>query len=229
MPGRKILVVDDEVEIVRLLTDYLAEQGYEVVTAHGGIEALAKLDAEKPLVVLLDVRMPGMDGIEVLRRIRSFNQDVGILMITANEDIDLAKEALALGAYDYTLKPVDFQYLSRAVEKMMAAPRLSPDVEAGVTVPPSGQGLLYELALQIFSATRAFSPVARESVGHQLEQAGLAAVQLGMGGDKHETVRLLNQIRTVLRFAKDLGDISDDTHRALEVHLAKARRSVGLS
>jgi CheY-like chemotaxis protein len=230
MPGRKILVVDDEVEIVRLLTDYLAEQGYEVVTAHGGIEALAKLDAEKPLVVLLDVRMPGMDGIEVLRRIRSFNQDVGILMITANEDIDLAKEALALGAYDYTLKPVDFQYLSRAVEKMMAAaPSLSPGVEAGVAVAPSGQGLLYELALQIFRVTRALSPVARESVGHQLEQAGLAAVQLGMGGDKHETVRLLNQIRTVLRFAKDLGDISDDTHRALEAHLAKARRSVGLS
>jgi len=229
MRNPKILVVDDEVEIVRLLTEYLTEQGYEVVTAHGGIEALAKLDAEKPRVVLLDVRMPGMDGIEVLRRIRSFNQDVGILMITADEDIDLAKEALALGAYDYTLKPVDFQYLSRAVEKMMAAPRSSPDVEAGVAVAPSGQGLLYELALQIFSVTRAFSTVARESVGHQLEQAGLAAVQLGMGGDKHETVRLLNQIRTVLRFAKDLGDISDDTHRALEAHLAKARRSVGLS
>jgi len=229
MPNPKILVVDDEVEIVRLLTEYLTEQGYEVVTAHGGIEALAKLDAEKPLVVLLDVRMPGMDGIEVLRRIRSFNQDVGILMITANEDIDLAKEALALGAYDYTLKPVDFQYLSRAVEKMMAVPRLSPGVEVGAAVAPSGQGLLYELALQIFGVTRAFSPVARESVGHQLEQAALAAVQLGMGGDKHETVRLLNQIRTVLRFAKDLGDISDDTHRALEAHLAKARRSVGLS
>jgi hypothetical protein len=66
-------------------------------------------------------------------------------------------------------------------------------------------------------------------MGHQLEQAGLTAVQLGMGGDKHETVRLLNQIRTVLRFAKGLGDISDDAHRALEAHLAKARRSVGLS
>ena len=71
MRGQKILVVDDEVEIVRVLVDYLTEQGYEVTTAHGGIEALAKLDSEKPQIVLLDVRMPGIDGIEVLRRIRA--------------------------------------------------------------------------------------------------------------------------------------------------------------
>ena len=231
MRGQKILVVDDEVEIVRVLVDYLTEQGYEVTTAHGGIEALAKLDSEKPQIVLLDVRMPGIDGIEVLRRIRTFNQQVGILMISANEDVELAKQALAMGAYDYTLKPVDFQYLSRAVEKMLtsAAPPPPPAAEAEPAVAPSGQGLLYDLALEIFRITRALPPVARESVGRALEEAGLAAVQRGTGGEKHEAIRIINQIRTLLRFAKDLGDINDDTHRALEAHVVRARRSIGLS
>lgn len=71
--------------------------------------------------------------------------------------------------------------------------------------------------------------MARESVGRDLEQAALTAMQRGAGGEKHDVVRALNQIRTMLRFAKDLGDIADDGHRRLEASVAKARRSVGLS
>jgi DNA-binding response OmpR family regulator len=227
----KILVVDDEPNMVQLLAEYLTEHGYEVVKAHSGIEALAKLDFEKPDVILLDVRMPGMDGVEVLRRIRSFDQQVGILMISANDDIELAKQTIEMGAFDYTLKPLDFAYLSRAVEKMMArvpaAP--APAAESAGAAAPSPQNLLYDLALDIFRAARAFSPVARESVGRELEQAALTAMQRGTGGDKQELIRALNQIRTMIRFAKDLGDISDDAHRALEASVAKARRSIGLS
>lgn len=121
-----ILVVDDEPRMAQLLAEYLIEHGYRVAVAHSGIEALAKLDLEKPSVVLLDVRMPGMDGVEVLRRIRSFDQQVGILMISANDDVELAKQTVEMGAFDYTLKPVDFAYLSRAVEKMMAQVPAAP-------------------------------------------------------------------------------------------------------
>jgi DNA-binding response OmpR family regulator len=226
-----ILVVDDEPRMAQLLAEYLIEHGYRVAVAHSGIEALAKLDLEKPSVVLLDVRMPGMDGVEVLRRIRSFDQQVGILMISANDDVELAKQTVEMGAFDYTLKPVDFAYLSRAVEKMMAqvpAAPASPVASEGAA-PASPQNLLYDLALEIFRTTRAFSPVARESVGRDLEQAALTAMQRGAGGEKHDVVRALNQIRTMLRFAKDLGDIADDGHRRLEASVAKARRSVGLS
>ena len=226
-----ILVVDDEPRMAQLLAEYLIEHGYRVAVAHSGIEALAKLDLEKPSVVLLDVRMPGMDGVEVLRRIRSFDQQVGILMISANDDVELAKQTVEMGAFDYTLKPVDFAYLSRAVEKMMAqvpAAPASPVASEGAA-PASPQNLLYDLALEIFRTTRAFSPVARESVGRDLEQAALTAMQRGAGGEKHDVVRALNQIRTMLRFAKDLGDIAADGHRRLEASVAKARRSVGLS
>jgi hypothetical protein len=71
--------------------------------------------------------------------------------------------------------------------------------------------------------------VARESLGRELEQAALVALQRGAGGEKQEVVRALNQVRTLLRFAKDLADISDDAHRVLEASVARARRSIGLS
>jgi DNA-binding response OmpR family regulator len=227
----KILVVDDELNVAQMLAEYLTEQGYQVATAHGGIEALTKIDLEKPQVILLDIRMPEMDGVEVLRRIRSFDTQVGILMISANDDVELAKQTIAMGAFDYTLKPVDFAYLSRAVDTMMArspAPPPPAAEDAGAAT-PSAHNLLYDLALDIFRTARALSPVARESLGRELEQAALVALQRGAGGEKQEVVRALNQIRTLLRFAKDLGDVADDAHRVLEAAGARARRSIGLS
>lgn len=227
----KILVVDDELNVAQMLAEYLTEQGYQVATAHGGIEALTKIDLEKPQVILLDIRMPDMDGVEVLRRIRSFDTQVGILMISANDDLELAKQTIAMGAFDYTLKPVDFAYLSRAVGTMMARSSVQPppDEEGPAAVAPSPHNLLYDLALDIFRTARALSPMARESLGRELEQTALVALQRGAGGEKQEVVRALNQVRTLLRFAKDLDDITDDAHRVLEVSVARARRSVGLS
>ncbi|HUP34543.1 MAG TPA: response regulator [Candidatus Limnocylindria bacterium] len=227
----KILVVDDELNVAQMLAEYLTEQGYQVATAHGGVEALTKIDLEKPQVILLDIRMPEMDGVEVLRRIRSFDTEVGILMISANDDVELAKQTIAMGAFDYTLKPVDFAYLSRAVDTMMArSPAPPPPAAEGAgAATPSAHNLLYDLALDIFRTARALSPVARESLGRELEQAALAALQRGAGGEKQEVVRALNQIRTLLRFAKDLGDVADDAHRVLEAAVARARRSIGLS
>ncbi|HEX9747572.1 MAG TPA: response regulator [Methylomirabilota bacterium] len=230
-PRGKILVVDDEFNVAQMLAEYLTEQGYQVATAHGGIEALTKIDLEKPQVILLDIRMPGMDGVEVLRRIRSFDTQVGILMISANDDVELAKQTIAMGAFDYTLKPVDFAYLSRAVDTMMtrSPAQPPPDEEGAGAATPSEHNLLYDLALDIFRTARALSPVARESLGRELEQAALAALQRGAGGEKQEVVRALNQVRMLLRFAKDLGDIADDAHRVLEASVARARRSIGLS
>jgi CheY-like chemotaxis protein len=227
----KVLVIDDEPSIVELLKEYLGEQGFEVVSASGGADGLARLGTDRPDAVLLDMRMPGMDGIETLKRMRAVNARVPVLMVSANDDLAAAKEAIALGAFDYTLKPIDFAYLSRALDKMLdsAAPVLGAGL--GATPPAttgSSHGLLYDLALEVFRVTRGLPPVSRESVGAVLEQAALGLVQRG-GVDKTESVRTLNQIRALLRFAKDLGDITDDAHRVLESHIARARGSVGLS
>jgi DNA-binding response OmpR family regulator len=226
----KVLVIDDEPLIVELFTDYLTGQGFDVISAGGGEEGLDRLRLDSPDIVLLDMRMPGVDGLETLRRIRKVNMSVPVLMVSGNDDIAAAKEAIALGAFDYTLKPVDFNYLGRALDKMLAtvAPSVEPGFIQAAPAPGSANGLLYDLALEVFRTTRTLSVSARESMAPALESAALNLVQRG-GGEKAETVRALNLIRSLLRFAKDLGDITDEKHRSLESHMAKARRSVGLS
>jgi DNA-binding response OmpR family regulator len=227
----KVLVIDDEPSIVELFTDYLTGQGFDVISAGGGEEGLDRLRSDSPDIVLLDMRMPGVDGLETLRRIRKVNMGVPVLMVSGNDDIAAAKEAIALGAFDYTLKPVDFNYLGRALDKMLASVVSStePGLISAEATTGSTHGLLYDLALEVFRTTRTLSPSARESIAPALESAALNLVQRGGGGDKAESVRALNVIRSLLRFAKDLGDITDETHRSLESHMAKARRSVGLS
>lgn len=232
----RILIVDDEPPVVQLLSDYLTGQGFEVSGAYSGVQTLARMSQAQPDVVLLDVRMPELDGVEVLRRIRENYPRIPVLMVSGNDDVELAKETVALGAFDYILKPVDFTYLLRAIDKMLAASAAaaaetaeSSAAEAAAAPGPSAPGLLYDVALEIFKATRSLKPMARESVGIPLEQAALNVVLRGAGDEKSEMVRALNQIRTLLRFGRDLGDFSDDEHRRLEGHVAKARRSVGLS
>ena len=226
-----ILVVDDEPAIVELLSDYLADQGFDIVRAHGGREALAQLQAHTPDVILLDVRMPGMDGIEVLKRVRALNTRAGVLMVSGNDDLAVAKETLALGAFDYILKPVDFVNLSGVIDRMLAVQAAVAEQSVGAApgTARSGHGPLYDLALEIFVVTRALSPAARGSVGALLEQAALNAAQRSAGGEKPELRRALDQIRILLHLAMDLGDITDEAHRSLQSQLTRARRSTGLS
>ena len=225
-----ILVIDDEPAIVDLFSEYLTEQGFAVVTAAGGEEGLARLAVDKPDIVFLDMRMPGMDGLETLRQIRAVNMRVPVLMISANDDVAAAKDAIRLGAFDYTLKPVDFDYLSRALDKMLAS--VESTAGGGVGGSPadaaSPHGLLYDLALGVFRVTRAMPPSAQASLAPALESAALSLVQRGAAAEKGDTVRALNQIRALLRFAKDLGDVPDDAHRTLESIMVRARNSVGL-
>jgi DNA-binding response OmpR family regulator len=117
----KVLVVDDEPEVRHFLKDFLSLRGYEVVLAETGMDALAALDVEKPDLVLLDVAMPVMDGVETLNRIVAGAPLVRVIMVTANADIMLTSRLLALGAVDYIPKPFDMDYLDQAVSIQLAA------------------------------------------------------------------------------------------------------------
>ena len=112
---RKVLVVDDEPQAVELLEEFLTAKGYAVVEASGGEEALRRLKEERPHLMLLDIRMPVMDGLEVLRRAREIDREVGIVMVTAINEESMGREALRMGAYDYITKPLDFDYLERVL------------------------------------------------------------------------------------------------------------------
>jgi len=227
----RILVVDDERVIAELFEDYLRIQGFDVVTANSGMEALTQLEGYHPDVILLDVRMPEMDGIETLKRIVARNPRVGVLMVSGNDDVDLAKEAIALGAFDYILKPIDFGYLSRALEKMTRIdPPVAPVGGAAIAAnSDSGLVSLYDLALEVVRITRAMPPHARRSIGLGIERIALRLVRQGPGGDRRRILKKLNEMRTFLRFAKDIGDITDDTHRHAESCLVRVRRALGAS
>ncbi|RJP76622.1 MAG: response regulator [Candidatus Zixiibacteriota bacterium] len=121
MTPSRILIVDDEEDICSTLADFLGEKGYEIFTATSGEEALRLVKEVRPHLVLLDIRMPGMDGIEVLRRIRGLDQEAGIIMITAFHDIDIAQEALKLGASDFVTKPLEMSYLEESVRVKIRA------------------------------------------------------------------------------------------------------------
>ena len=112
----RVLVVDDEIAIADVLKTYLEDLGHRVITAYDGEAAVALAKAERPHLILLDIYLPKMDGIEVLRAIREFDQTVGVIMITAFREEEVAREALRLGAFDYITKPFDFDYLGRVLE-----------------------------------------------------------------------------------------------------------------
>ena len=114
-----ILVVDDSPEIQRYLRALLELDAYRVETASNGYEALQSLGDVCPDVVLLDLQMPGMDGLETLRRLKEFRSNAKVIMCSGVDDPVKIREAAALGAHGYLLKPVQHLYLSAAVERCL--------------------------------------------------------------------------------------------------------------
>ncbi len=117
--AKKILVVDDEDDVRLFLQDFLSERDLQVMSASTGEEALEIVDREKPDIILLDLMMPGMDGIECLERIKKKNPASNVIMITAlNDDVRVAK-ARKLGAHNYILKPFSLGYLETELMKLI--------------------------------------------------------------------------------------------------------------
>jgi len=111
----RILLVDDDPNVVKTVAFQLTEEGYSIVVAGNGEEALERIKEEKPALVLLDIMMPGMDGIETLKKIKEIDREIPVAMVTAVWDNEEGKRAFEAGAYDYITKPIDFEYLKNAV------------------------------------------------------------------------------------------------------------------
>jgi DNA-binding NtrC family response regulator len=107
-----VLLVDDEVPFVETMTKRLNKRDLQVSTAFSGAEALEKLGKQREVeVVILDVKMPGMDGIETLREIKRRHPLVEVVMLTGHATVETAIEGMKLGAYDYLMKPCDMEIL----------------------------------------------------------------------------------------------------------------------
>ena len=111
----QILVVDDEEAVRNILSRFFAKKEYKVLTADTSERAIAILEKEKVDAVLLDIHLPGLNGLETLRKIRASWPDIAVVMISGQQDEDVAKAALEEGAFDYVVKPLDFDYLERTV------------------------------------------------------------------------------------------------------------------
>mgnify|MGYP001236528617 CR=1 FL=1 len=118
--GEKILIVDDQYGIRVLLQEVLSLDGYETLTAEDGKEALRLFDQYRPDLVILDMKMPGMNGLDILRAIRKRPSDVQVFMMTAYGELDMIKEATRLGVKQYFTKPFDIEQLRQSVRDWFA-------------------------------------------------------------------------------------------------------------
>jgi DNA-binding response OmpR family regulator len=123
MPPKKILVVDDEPEVRQLMEHFLTERGYEVRIAENGRLALAALDTFMADVVLLDMHMPEMDGLETLKRLAVRSPSLPVIMVTVNDDVETTTHLLQMGAADYVPKPFNLEYLEQAINIQLSATR----------------------------------------------------------------------------------------------------------
>jgi CheY-like chemotaxis protein len=118
----RVLVVDDEPHVGATLRDVLVELGYSVKLAVRGAEALKLVPVFDPDAVLLDLRMPEMSGVEVLEHLRRERPALRVVILTGNEDVEVARATLRAGAFDYLLKPCSIEVLARVVAAAVALP-----------------------------------------------------------------------------------------------------------
>ena len=130
MKPKSILVVDDDESLRRVTQLQLEEAGHRVLAASNGTEALALIEADPPALVITDLKMPGLSGLELLNKIRGSHPEITVVIITAFGTVKTAVEAMKAGAYDYITKPIDYEELVLVVNRAMERQRLVEEVHS---------------------------------------------------------------------------------------------------
>ena len=118
--GKTILICDDEAMVRRVLVDFLKMKGFQVLEAPNGQTAIDLVRSQKPSFALLDIGLPDIDGLSVLKQVREIDPELGVVIMTGREGDETIKQAMDLGAYSYILKPFDFLYLEVVVLSKLA-------------------------------------------------------------------------------------------------------------
>jgi signal transduction histidine kinase/FixJ family two-component response regulator len=179
----KLLLADDEEGIRKVLGIYLADSGFEVLSAENGLQALNIFRKDRPPIVLTDLRMPGLDGIELLRIIKSEHPDTEVIMITGHGDMDLAIQSLKLEATDFVTKPINDDVLAialkRAQERIAMRRQLREYTE-------NLENLVQKQAARLIETERL------AAVGQALE--GIASAFRDMAGEVEGGIRFFNEM-----------------------------------
>ncbi len=126
--ARTVLIVDDEESIIQSLQGILTDEGFEVISAGSGSAALEKIDEVMPDIVLLDIWMPGMDGIETLIKIKESHAELQVVMMSGHGTIETAVKATKLGAYDFIEKPLSIEKLLLVINNAVGYSRLEEEI-----------------------------------------------------------------------------------------------------
>lgn len=129
----KILIIDDDESIRKTITNYLKRQGYEVYSAADGHSGLEIAGEEQTDLVISDIRMPGMSGMDVLEKVKAMDEHVQVILITAHDDMHSTVMAMQKGAYDYIEKPLEIERLKIAVKRALENKRLSEQLSSFMT------------------------------------------------------------------------------------------------
>jgi len=121
--GIKLLIVDDQYGIRLLLHEIFKKEGYEVFQAANGFQAIDIVIKDCPDLVILDMKIPGMDGVEILKRIKEINKEIKVILMTAYGELDIIEEAKKLGALRYFPKPFDIDEIKKVVREHTSQPQ----------------------------------------------------------------------------------------------------------
>jgi putative two-component system response regulator len=212
-PSRpRVLVVDDEETIRTALARFLRASGYEVEVAESGIAALVMLERQRFVIMICDVRMPGMTGLEVVPEALQLDADLGILMLSAVNDAPTATDALSHGAMDYLVKPIELVDLQRAVERSthrrqleIERRRVEEHIREEVALRTSElekekaalHALTIGVAETLINAMEAKDVYLRGHSSRVADQAASIAEAMGLDPDVVENVRLAGRLHDV--------------------------------
>jgi two-component system nitrogen regulation response regulator NtrX len=157
LPKERILIVDDEKNIVSSLTGILSDEGYEVSMTDDGVEALELIQKDPPDLVLLDIWLPGMDGIEVLKTLKTYNPGVKVLIMSGHGTIDTAVKATKLGAQDFIEKPFSLDRITESVENALHSENSVPLVETKPSQASKELPVCFESMIEVKKGIKALS------------------------------------------------------------------------
>ncbi len=154
MATERVLIVDDEKNIVSSLKDILNDEGYEVSVAEDGLGALKMIQSDPPDLVLLDIWLPGMDGIEVLKTVKTYHPEIEVLIMSGHGTIDTAVQATKLGAFDFIEKPFSLDQLTESVENVFKEKKKNQRALESNLLNQKDLPLCFEMMVEVKKATQ---------------------------------------------------------------------------
>ena len=202
MTKSRILIVDDEKNIVRSLTEILTDEDYEVTNTGDGIKALEIIQTDPPDLVLLDIWLPGMDGIEVLKTVKTYHPEIEVLIMSGHGTIDTAVKATKLGAQDFIEKPFSLDRITQSIASVLSNKRSGFRIEDKQIHFTKELPLCFESMVEVKKAVKEFSCHMKPVLVHGENGTGKGFIAQTIHGQSSKSDRPFIKINCAIRQAR---------------------------